>query len=105
MHGFFVGTPVLNKARLGEIRKLVHIPLLHGASGLSEADVRDCIALGVCKVNFATELRAAFIGGVKEACGCARPVRSQVDKRQGPGKRAPMVIEKIKMCGTDGRAS
>jgi tagatose 1,6-diphosphate aldolase GatY/KbaY len=27
-HGFYVGTPVLDKARLGEIRRLVSIPLV-----------------------------------------------------------------------------
>ena len=33
-HGFYVGTPVLDKERLSEIREVVDIPLvLHGASG------------------------------------------------------------------------
>ena len=41
-HGFYVGTPVLDKERLSEIRKVVDIPLvLHGASGLTDEDVRD----------------------------------------------------------------
>ena len=36
-HGFYVGTPVLDKERLSEIREVVDIPLvLHGASGLSD---------------------------------------------------------------------
>jgi len=46
----------------------VDVPLvLHGASGLADGDVRDCIARGICKVNFATELRAAYTEGVKQA--------------------------------------
>jgi tagatose 1,6-diphosphate aldolase GatY/KbaY len=106
-HGFYVGTPVLDKARLAEIRKLVRVPLvLHGASGLSEADVRDCIALGICKVNFATELRAAFTDGVKQALAAAPdlydPKKMGVKARDSVRR---LVIGKIKMCGADGKAS
>lgn len=65
-HGLYTGTPELDIERLKEIRKVVDIPLvLHGASGLSDADVRACIKEGICKVNFATELRIAFSNGVK----------------------------------------
>ena len=69
-HGFYVGTPVLDKERLSEIRKVVDIPLvLHGASGLSDEDVSDCVKRGICKVNFATELRAAYTARGEEAFG------------------------------------
>ena len=65
-HGIYSGTPRLDIARLTEIRKLVSIPLvLHGASGLSVEAVRACIREGICKVNFATELRIAYSDGVK----------------------------------------
>jgi len=65
-HGFYAGTPKLDVERLKAIRKLVDIPLvLHGASGLSDEDVIECIKEGICKVNFATELRVAFSDGVK----------------------------------------
>ncbi|ROR30553.1 tagatose 1,6-diphosphate aldolase GatY/KbaY [Mobilisporobacter senegalensis] len=65
-HGFYAGTPVLDKERLSEIKKVVSVPLvLHGASGLSDEDVRDCVNRGICKVNFATELRAAYTDGIK----------------------------------------
>ena len=65
-HGFYVGTPVLDKERLSEIRKVVDVPLvLHGASGLSDDDVRDCVKRGMCKVNFATELRDVYSKAVK----------------------------------------
>ena len=65
-HGVYSGTPVLDIERLKEIRKKVDIPLvLHGASGLSVETVRACVAEGICKVNFATELRIAYSDGVK----------------------------------------
>ena len=54
-HGFYVGTPVLDKERLSEIREVVDIPLvLHGASGLSDEDVMDCVKRGICKVSLDT---------------------------------------------------
>ena len=53
-HGFYVGTPVLDKDRVKVIAGKVNAPLvLHGASGLSEEDVKTCVANGMCKVNFA----------------------------------------------------
>ena len=49
-HGFYVGTPVLDKERLSEIAKVVSIPLvLHGASGISDEDVADCVSRGFQK--------------------------------------------------------
>lgn len=65
-HGFYEGTPVLDKERLSEIKNVVSIPLvLHGASGLSDEDIRDCIQRGICKVNYATELRAVYTDAIK----------------------------------------
>ena len=66
-HGIYKGVPVLDMERLIEIRKRVDVPLvLHGASGLSKEAVQACIKEGICKVNFATELRIAYSNGVKE---------------------------------------
>lgn len=49
-HGFYVGTPVLDKPRVSAIKEVVEVPLvLHGASGLSEEDVRECVERGMCK--------------------------------------------------------
>ena len=46
---------------------MVSVPLvLHGASGLSDDDVRECVQRGMCKVNFATELRAAYTDAGKK---------------------------------------
>ena len=71
-HGIYKGVPVLDVGRLSEIRHKLDadgtlIPLvLHGASGLSEEAICDCIRRGICKVNFATELRQAFTSAVRE---------------------------------------
>ena len=105
-HGFYAGTPVLDKERVSEIRKLVDVPLvLHGASGLSEEDVRECVERGMCKVNFATELRAAYTDAVKK-------LLEEKPETYDPKKLGVVGIEAVKevvksrmvMCGCDGKA-
>lgn len=60
-HGFYKGKPQLDFKRLAELRDAVPVPLvLHGSSGVPDGDVQKAVSLGVCKVNFATELRAAY---------------------------------------------
>lgn len=66
-HGFYKGTPQLNIERLKEIKKQVAVPLvLHGTSGVPENMVKECISAGICKVNYATDLRKAFTEGVRK---------------------------------------
>jgi ketose-bisphosphate aldolase len=51
----------IDVARIAEIASAVRVPLvLHGGSGLPEAQVRDAIAAGVAKVNVGTRLRQRF---------------------------------------------
>lgn len=65
-HGFYKGEPRLDFDRLAEIRKVVSVPLvLHGASGVPDEAVQKTIGLGICKVNFATELRDAYTKAVR----------------------------------------
>jgi len=66
-HGLYTHRPKIDFQRLAEIRDVVDIPLvLHGASDVPDEFVRRTIALGVCKVNVATELKIAFSAAVKE---------------------------------------
>lgn len=67
-HGVYLAEPHLDVERLIKIRDSVDIPLvLHGSSGLSDAAVRECIGQGICKVNYATELRQAFTSALRES--------------------------------------
>lgn len=105
-HGFYVGTPVLDKERLSEIRKVVDIPLvLHGASGLSDEDVRDCVARGICKVNFATELRKAYTDAGKALLE-EKPETFDPKALGKVGMAAvtELVKNRMKVCGCDGKA-
>lgn len=104
-HGFYVGTPVLDKDRLWEIRQVVDVPLvLHGASGLTDEDVQDCIKRGICKVNFATELRAAYTAAVRETLKDETIIDPKVYGKTGIAAVKELVKARMKVCGCDGKA-
>lgn len=64
-HGIYQGEPHLDLDRLSDIRRMVSVPLvLHGTSGVPEEVVSQCIDRGICKVNYATDLRIAYTEGV-----------------------------------------
>ena len=66
-HGVYKGEPKLDLNRLSEIKEVVSVPLvLHGTSGVPDETVSECVRRGICKVNYATDLRIAFSKGVKE---------------------------------------
>lgn len=105
-HGIYKGEPKLDVERLSKIRELVAIPLvLHGASGVPDEAVRNCIRRGISKVNFATELRIAYSNGVKEFL---RTNPDAFDPKKygvvGMEYVTQLVKEKIKVCGCDNRA-
>lgn len=105
-HGFYTGTPILDKDRVKEIRNVVSIPLvLHGASGLSDEDIIECIENGICKVNFATELRVAYTDACKKVL---QEDPNLFDPKKlglvGIENVKKLVIERMKVCGCVGRA-
>ncbi|MEZ7173727.1 class II fructose-bisphosphate aldolase [Sporosarcina sp. OR05] len=54
-HGEYKGKPNLRFARLKEIYETTNIPLvLHGGSGIEEAEFREAIQKGIRKINVAT---------------------------------------------------
>lgn len=52
--------------RVSEIAAVIDTPLvLHGTSGVPNDQVAECVKRGICKVNYATDLRIAFTKGIK----------------------------------------
>lgn len=105
-HGVYKGTPKLDVERLSEIRKVVQVPLvLHGTSGVPDEAVKECIRRGICKVNYATDLRIAFTRGVKAYLQENPDVFDP--KKYGAAGREEVkqyVMDKILVCGSNGRA-
>lgn len=105
-HGFYQKPPVLNKERISEISRKVSVPLvLHGSSGLKGEDIRDCVSRGICKVNFATELRAAYTNAVKELL--KEDPKIYDPKKTGLAAMAAvkaLVMDRMEVCGCAGKA-
>ncbi|MGK0600339.1 ketose 1,6-bisphosphate aldolase [Yokenella regensburgei] len=61
-HGRYHGVPKLDFSRLDALAQCVDVPLvLHGGSGLSTADFRKAIQLGIAKINFYTGMSQAAL--------------------------------------------
>ena len=105
-HGVYKGTPQVNFDVLGKIRELVSIPLvLHGTSGVPDDQVIQCVSMGMCKVNYATDLRIAYTRGVKEYLA-GNP--SAFDPKKygafGIDEVKRYVVGRMKVLGSCGRA-
>lgn len=105
-HGIYKSTPKLDYQRCDEIRNCVDVPLvLHGASGLTFEQVRNCIESGICKVNNATELRIAYTKAVSEYCENHPenydPKKYGVEAIENVKK---VVLEKLKTVNSIGRS-
>lgn len=109
-HGVYSGEPVLDVERLKLIRKTLaeagcDIPLvLHGASGLSEQAVKACIAEGICKVNFATELRQAYTEAARKVLSDEAVFDPKKYGKAGIAAVAEAVKTRIMVCGCNGKA-
>ncbi len=105
-HGVYQSVPKLDVERLAEIREVVSVPLvLHGASGLSDESIRECIHRGICKVNFATELRIAYTEGVKATLDADANVFDPKKYGKEAMKRVrETVMKRIAVCGCNGKA-
>lgn len=105
-HGVYQGIPKLDVERLSAIREVVSVPLvLHGTSGVPDEAVKECIQRGICKVNYATDLRIAFSKGVNAVLQ-ENPNTIDPKKYNARGREEvkQYVMSKIKVCGSAGKA-
>lgn len=100
-HGVYTAKPKLNFHVVEKVNEVVKVPLvLHGASGISDEDIKTAISLGITKINIHTELCQAAMLAVKKKTDISfleleRVVRIAVKER---------ALEKIKLFRTDGKA-
>lgn len=105
-HGLYKGEPRIDLDRLEEIRGRVSVPLvLHGGTGIPEETIKACIARGISKINFATDLRIAFTGAVKAAMR-DKPDAFDPKAYLSAGRAAveARVCQLIALCGCEGKA-
>ena len=66
-HGVYAKKPVLDLNRITEIKNEIDIPfVMHGGSGVSEADFKQSIQNGICKINYYTYGALAGAEAVKK---------------------------------------
>ncbi|MGI6605453.1 MAG: class II fructose-1,6-bisphosphate aldolase [Peptococcia bacterium] len=105
-HGQYKAEPKLDFERLAQIQSLVNVPIvMHGSSGVPDKDVQKAISLGVRKVNIDTNIREAFVKGVKDVLA-KHPAEIDPRKILGPAKEAmtEIVREKMRVFGSSGKA-
>lgn len=104
VHGHYRTPPTLDFDRLAAIRERVAVPLvLHGASGLPDAQIRRAIALGVCKFNVNTEVREAYSTALRAAL-TDRPAPELLDLMRGAvAAMRAVVTEKLRLFGSCGQ--
>jgi len=90
----------INLSLLAEISKVVSIPLvLHGASGLSDDEIEAAIKLGIAKINIDTQIRRAFIEGMRDIDPAAKDYREILKKSMTNIEE--VVINKIELFSVD----
>lgn len=106
VHGKYKKEPRLDYQRLSEIHHAIDIPLvLHGASGLADEQIKKCIKNGICKINFATDLRQAWtktyrVESMKDFDICDPKVASKVAREAVKN----VVLRKLTILGSRGKA-
>lgn len=100
-HGAYTSPPKLNFEVVEKVRAAVAVPLvLHGASGISDEDIKIAISLGITKINIHTELCEAAMSAVaanyqSTFLDMEQKVRVAIKQR---------AVEKILLFGSDGKA-
>ena len=101
-HGAYKEKPRLDIGRLAEISRTVPVPLvLHGGSGLSDEDFKNCVANGISKINIFTDINCAAAKAAhdfyKEGCGLT-DIQNQITEAV---KQETM--KKMRIFGSAGR--
>ena len=106
-HGVYTETPHIQQDVVKAIRAAVDVPLvLHGTSGVPDEQVAEAVKNGICKVNYATELRQAYTKGY-QAYMAENPTCFDPKKPGKAGMAEITKIVKIRMenLGSVGRAA
>ena len=102
-HGKYIKKPDLDLQRLRDISAAVDTPLvLHGGSGLSDDDFRNCVRDGISKINIFTDLCVAGEKAMKEGLEQGLSYLDIRNKKVEAIKAT--VLNKMQLFGSVGRA-
>ena len=102
-HGDYKFPPKLDFERIATIAGRTGIPLvLHGGSGLSDADFRTAVQEGICKINIFTDIDKAGKAGIEEGLAAgAKSMMGLIPYEIEAMKR--VVRNKMELFGSVGR--
>lgn len=106
-HGHYKKPPKIDIARIRAIREATGgTPLvLHGGSGIPDAEVKAAIAAGIRKMNIGTDVCCAFAEGTKAALeDPGRSIAVDLFMKQAVAAVKALAVEKIKLVEADGKA-
>jgi len=104
-HGQYTRLPQFDFDRLAAIRAAVNVPLvLHGGSGTPDADLKRAIALGMAKINVATDLTVAMRRGLQSELALAQPRWLPHSLNLAVAGVIPVVERWFQLTGAVGRA-
>jgi len=105
-HGKPMPDEKLDLDLLREIRRVVTVPLvLHGASSTPPDITREAISRGICKINIDTDLRLAYSQKVRQALADPEVYDPRDYLKEALEAVMQVVEEKIKMFGSNNKAS
>jgi tagatose 1,6-diphosphate aldolase GatY/KbaY len=95
-HGHYEQPPVLNFDLLSNLTSAVDVPIaLHGCSGLTELDLKMAIDCGVAKMNFNTDLRAAYFSALHKGLAQATPGLDLLGLKEGVAEAVEVATGRI----------
>jgi len=104
-HGIYTKRPRLDFERLAAIRDATGIPLvLHGGSGTPPEDLKRAVALGIAKVNVASELCRAVRRSLEGEWASGVPGWLPHQLARAIAAMGPVVEKWLHACGAAGRA-
>ncbi|MBK0418453.1 class II fructose-bisphosphate aldolase [Leucobacter sp. CSA1] len=87
-HAMAERTASLDFALIAELERAVDVPLvLHGSSGVADADIQRAVASGMRKINIATHINGVFTRAVREALDAGSSI-TDPRKYLGPAREA-----------------
>lgn len=104
-HGLYVKKPKLNIELLKQIRSQVATPLvLHGGSGLSDEDFRNCVEGGISKINIYSEIAKAGVDSLNNTITENPKAAYPAVMFDSQKKMQQEVERKIELFGGSGKA-
>jgi len=104
-HGLYARRPQLDFELLDRLQTAINVPLvLHGGSGTPEEDLRKAIALGIAKINIASDLVYAIRKTLEDTWKTGESSWLPHTLSEAMDATALVVEKWIRLCGAVGKA-